>query len=673
MKKLLYVSMLCIAALACSCKHEVKTTGLNYDYLDTTTRPGDNFYQFATGHWLDYNPQPAEYPVWDAFGVIGEKNTKLIASLIQDIAAKPQEPGSIAQKIGDLYNLAMDSTRRNELGAEPMRPYLEKVYALQTHKELLDYCAEEHDNLLFSLFVGTDEKNSSNHIVCVSQSGLSLGMRDYYLSDDPSTTAIREAFKQHMVNLYLLCGFDSATSVQKMETVMRYETELASPSYPMELLRDPEANYHKMSVADLIKATNGFDWNTYLNKYMYNATDSVDLGQPEPVAAACKMLMTAPLEDLKTIYEWQIINSCSGMLSDDFTNENFAFNQIISGAQELSPRWKRAVSLVDGVMAEAIGQMYVERYFPEESKKKMLDLVHNLQTVLGERIMAQEWMSDETKQVAMSKLNTFYIKIGYPDKWDDISGLSIDPSLNLVDNMINASKFYWKLSYDKEYNKPVDRDEWGMSPQTVNAYYNPTTNEICFPAAILQPPFFDPNADEAVNYGAIGVVIGHEMTHGFDDQGRQYDKDGNLRQWWADSDVEAFNVPAEALAAHYDSLWVIPGELNSNGHQCLGENLADHGGVNIAFQAYKKATEGKQLPTEHGFTPDQRFFLSFGNIWAEVSSIEMMRYYAIMDVHSAAHLRVNGTLSQIDYWYDAFDIQPGDSLYIAPQNRVKIW
>ncbi|MBQ0056983.1 MAG: M13 family metallopeptidase [Bacteroidales bacterium] len=673
MKKLIYAIMLCALAMTTACKHEIKTTGLNYDYLDTTARPGDDFYKFATGHWLDHNPQPAEYPVWDAFGVIAEKNTRQLADLIQNLASKPQAKGSIEQKIGDLYNLAMDSVRRNELGAEPIRPYLERLYAINSREDFLRHCAEEHDDILFSLFVSADEKNSSNNIVCVSQSGLSLGMRDYYLSNDPSVAGIREAFKQHMVNLYMLCGFDSTTSVKKMQTVMRMETELAGPSYPMELMRDPEANYHKMSVDDLIKTTNGFDWHTYLNIYKYNATDSVDLGQPEPVAYACKMLMTAPLEDLKTIYEWQVISSLSGLLSDDFINENFAFSQVISGAQEMSPRWKRAVSLVDGVMGEPVGQMYVQRYFPESSKQKMLDLVHNLQAVLGERIMAQEWMSDETKQVAMEKLNAFYIKIGYPDKWDDISGLSIDPELNLVDNMHNASKFYWQLSYDKKYNKPVDRDEWGMSPQTVNAYYNPTTNEICFPAAILQPPFFDANADEAVNYGAIGVVIGHEMTHGFDDQGRQYDKNGNLRQWWADSDVEAFNVPAEALAAHYDTLWVIPGELQSNGHQCLGENLADHGGVNIAFQAYKKATADKQLMTENGFTPDQRFFLSFGNIWAEVSSLEMLRYYAIMDVHSAAHLRVNGTLPQIDYWYDAFDIQPGDSLYIAPENRVRIW
>ena len=657
----------------CACQPKVKTTGLNYDYLDTTARPGDDFYKFATGNWLKYNPQPAEYPVWDAFGVISEENTKQIAALIQDIAAKPQEKGSIAQKIGDLYNIAIDSVRRNELGAAPLKPYLDKIYALQTREELLKYCAEEHDNLLFGLYVGTDEKNSSNHIVCVSQSGLSLGMRDYYLSNEPSVVAVREAFKQHVVNLYVLCGFDTVTATQKMQTIMRYETELAGPSYPMELMRDPEANYHKMSVADLIKTTNGFDWHTYLNIYKYNATDSVDLGQPEPVAYACKMLMTAPLEDLKTIYEWQTISSGSGYLSDDFTNENFAFNQAITGAQELSPRWKRAVNLVNGIMSDPVGQMYVERFFPESSKQQMLDLVHNLQTVLGERIMAQEWMSDETKKVALEKLSTFYIKIGYPDKWDDISGLTIDPELNLVENMYNASKFYWQPSYDKNYNKPVDRDEWGMSPQTVNAYYNPSTNEICFPAGILQKPFFDPEADEAVNYGGIGVVIGHEMTHGFDDQGRQYDKNGNLRQWWADADVEAFLVPAEALAQHYDSLWVIPGELNSNGHQCLGENLADHGGVNIAFQAYKKATAGKELKTENGFTPDQRFFLSFGNIWAETASEEILRYYAIMDVHSAAHLRVNGTLPQIDYWYEAFDIQPGDSLYIAPENRVRIW
>ncbi len=671
MKKLLFIAIACAAALT-ACKDESKTTTLHYEYLDTTARPGDNFYKFATGHWIDYNPQPAEYPSWGAFGVIAEKNTQQLADLIKGIAAQKQEPGSVAQKIGDLYNMCMDSVRRNELGAAPLKPYLEEIYALKNRDEFLAYSAKEHDNLLFGLYVGADQKNSSMNIVQVGQGGLSLGMRDYYLNDDAQTVAIREAFKQHIINLYVLCGFDSATATQKMETILKYETALAGPSYPMALLRDPEANYHKISVAELSKQTNGFDWDSYLKNYSYDATDSVDLGQPEPVAAACKILMTAPLEDLKTIYEWQTISGLSGNLSDAFIEENFAFQQTVTGAKELSARWKRSVNFVNSMLGEPVGQMYVEKYFPESSKQQMLDLVHNLQAVLGERIQAQDWMSDSTKQVALEKLSTFYIKIGYPDKWDDISGLTIDTTLTLVDNVINAGRFYWQLNKEKTYNKPVDRDEWGMTPQTVNAYYNPTTNEICFPAGILQAPFFDPNADEAVNYGGIGVVIGHEMTHGFDDQGRQYDKNGNLRQWWSDADVEAFKVPAEQLAVYFDSLNILP-DLKSNGHQCLGENLADHGGVNIAFQAYKKATEGKTLATENGFTPDQRFFLSFGNIWANVASEEILRYYAIVDVHSAEHLRVNGTLPHIDYWYEAFNIQPGDSMYLAPEDRVRIW
>jgi putative endopeptidase len=338
----------------------------------------------------------------------------------------------------------------------------------------------------------------------------------------------------------------------------------------------------------------------------------------------------------------------------------------------MQPRWKRAVNRVDGVMGDAVGQMYVEKYFPAENKARMLDLVLNLQTILGERIKAQEWMSDSTKALALDKLNSFYIKIGYPDKWDDISGLTIDPQLTLLDNLHNAGKFYWNLDKEKHYNKPVDRDEWHMTPQTVNAYYNPTTNEICFPAGILQPPFFNMAADDACNYGAIGVVIGHEMTHGFDDQGRQYDKNGNLNVWWAQEDIDNFKVPAEALANYFDSLEVLPG-LKSNGHLCLGENLADHGGVNIAFQALQLAMQKTPLADENGFTPEQRFFLSYANVWAGVSSPEIIRYLTMMDVHSANFLRVNGTLPHIDAWYDAFNIQPDNALYLPKEERVNIW
>jgi putative endopeptidase len=665
---------LCAAAFtACSTKQpNVQGSGIDYSNLDTTVAPGDDFFQYATGHWIDHNPQPAAYPRWGSFTKLGDDNTNQLSELITSLAAQQNEPGSVAQKVGDLYNLCMDSVRLNQEGAAPLKPYLERIYALQSREDFIKYAAQEHDDLFFGLFVSSDEKNSSQNIVCLSQGGLSLGDKEYYLSDEKETAAIREAFKEHVVNLYKLCGFSQEEATKKMETIMAIETEIAKVSIDKEDLRDPESNYHKMSIAELSAATNNFDWDSYFKNYSYDATTEVDLGQIAPVAKACEILMNAPLDDLKTIYEWQTIAGASSALSDDFTNENFAFSQKITGAREMQPRWKRAVNRVDGVMGDAVGQMYVEKYFPAENKARMLDLVLNLQTILGERIKAQEWMSDSTKALALDKLNSFYIKIGYPDKWDDISGLTIDPQLTLLDNLHNAGKFYWNLDKEKHYNKPVDRDEWHMTPQTVNAYYNPTTNEICFPAGILQPPFFNMAADDACNYGAIGVVIGHEMTHGFDDQGRQYDKNGNLNVWWAQEDIDNFKVPAEALANYFDSLEVLPG-LKSNGHLCLGENLADHGGVNIAFQALQLAMQKNPLADENGFTPEQRFFLSYANVWAGVSSPEIIRYLTMMDVHSANFLRVNGTLPHIDAWYDAFNIQPDNALYLPKEERVNIW
>lgn len=673
MKKLLFMGIIGSLALAGCNNTPVKTSGLEYSNLDTTGRPGDDFYKYASGNWITNNPQPAAFPRWGSFVKLADDNTTQLSELIQGLAAKENEFGTVAQKVADLYKLCMDSTRLNNEGFAPVLPYLEKINNIQTREEFIAYTASEHDNMFWGMYCGADEKDSKNNIVQISQGGLSLGNRDYYISDDPQVKKVRDAFIEHAQNLYKLMGVDEATAEQKVATLMKYETEIAKVSKSLEDLRDPEGNYRKMSVADLSKES-GFDWKKYLVDYGYDQTDEIVIGQLIPVSLGCKMLNEAPLEDLKTIYEFSTIAGASSMLGDAFENENFAFNQKISGAKEQQPRWKRAVNVVDGVMGDAVGQMYVEKYFPGESKERMLKLVANLQTVLGERIKAQKWMSEETKQVALEKLNAFYVKVGYPDKWDDLSGLTIDPKKSLLDNMIEASKFYWNLSKEKHYNKPVDRDEWFMTPQTVNAYYNPTTNEICFPAGILQPPFFSKDFDDAVNYGAIGVVIGHEMTHGFDDQGRQYDKEGNLRQWWAESDVEAFNIPAQQMVEYFNGLWVIPNDLHANGALCLGENLADHGGLNIAFQALQLAQEQNgKLPEENGFTAEQRFFLSYSNVWAGVSTEELLRRYALTDVHSAQHLRVNGGVAQCNAWYEAFNIQPGDALYIAPEDRVDIW
>ena len=671
------MSAICAAALVGCQKPAVEqTSGLDYTNLDTTARPGDDFARYATGHWIDNNPQPAMFPRWGSFTKLADDNTNQLAELIQGIAAQQNEVGTVAQKIGDLYNLAMDSTRLNAEGCQPLMPYLERLRSIQTREELYKLMFEEKDNLFFGIYNGADEKDSKNNALQLSQGGLSMGNRDYYLKDDEAIKKQREAFKEHIVNLQKLCGTPEEEAVKKMETLMRIQTEIAKVSKSMEELRIPEENYEKMTVAELTKRT-GFDWDMWLKGQGYDQTTEVIVGQIVPITKGCEILSKAPVQDLKDLYEIMWISGASSSLSDAFTDENFAYNQKVTGQKEQLPRWKRAVGRVDGIMGEAVGQLYVEKYFPAESKERMLTLVKDLQKSLGERIKAQTWMSDETKKVALEKLASFYVKIGYPDKWEDLSGLTVDPNLSLYENLRNISMFYWELDKKQHYNTPVDKDEWGMTPQTVNAYYNPTTNEICFPAGILQPPFFSKDWDDAANYGAIGVVIGHEMTHGFDDQGRQYDKDGNLRQWWSDADVEAFEVPAEQLAQYFDSLWVIPGELHSNGIQCLGENLADHGGLEIAFQAlqYAKAngSQSYMAEAENGFTPEQRFFLSYANVWAGVCSEELLRRYAIMDVHSAGHLRINGGVAQCSAWYDAFDVKEGDALYVAPENRVNIW
>jgi putative endopeptidase len=673
MKKALII--LAAATMAAACTTQApKVAGINYDYMDTSVAPGEDFVKYATGHWLEHNPQPKEYSRWGTVDKVADDNVKTLANLIKDIASKENKKGSIAQKIGDLYNMAMDSTRLNAEGAAPLKAHLAELDAITTREQLLERCAREHDDLLFGMYVSADEKDADNNIVCISQGGLSLRNKDYYLSDDPQSVSVREAMKEHMKNLFVLTGYTEEVAAAKMARIWELETELAQSHYSMEEQRIPEKNYHKVSVDSLISICGDFDWKGYLKTYRYDKTNEVDLGQPEPVAKACEMLSTLPVEDLKAIYEWQIINGASSLLSDDFTDENFEYRRKVIGVQEKSPRWKTAEALVDGLMSDAVGQMFVERYFSKAAKKEMLELVGNLQKALGERIKAQEWMCDETKATALEKLSTYTVKIGYPDKWDDISGLVIDPSKSLYDNVRTAQEFYWDLNYKKDYNKPVDKSRWYMPAQMVNAYYNPTTNEICFPAGFLQPPLFDLNSDAAANYGSIGVVIGHEMTHGFDDQGRLYTKDGNLGDWWTEADAEGFKVPCDKMAEYFSSLWVIPGELKANGTLCLGENIADHGGLNVAYDAFQmwQAKHGR-LPDDNGFTPEQRFFLSYANVWAGTASDEILRYYTMMDVHSPIHLRVNGALPQIDMWYDAFGVKEGDPLYIAPENRVKVW
>ena len=651
--------------------------GIKLENLDQTAKAGDDFFQFACGGWMKNNPLTDEYARFGSFDMLAENNREQLKGLIDEIVTTEHEHGTNAQKIADLYNLVMDTVRRNQEGIAPIKPYIDKVEAIVSIDQVFPtMVALEYDGMAngyFGVGIGADMMNSKMNIVGVGQGGISLGEKEYYMDTDEATTAIREAYKKHIVRMFKLYGFDEETAQKKMQGVMNIETRIADKSYNGVQQRDPVANYHKMSYSQFLEDYKGIDWNLYFSTMGMNGIEEIDVNQPEPIHEVERILAEVPVEDHKAYMEWQIIDGSASQLSQEFDQANFDFyGTVMSGKKEQQPMWKRATSTVSGILGEAIGQLYTEKYFPAASKARMEELVHNLQVALGQRIDEQDWMSDSTKARAHEKLDAFYVKIGYPDKWRDYSKMEIDPSKSFVDNMIEVSHYMLADAIERRFNKPVDNTEWFMTPQTVNAYYNPTTNEICFPAGILQYPFFDMEADDAFNYGAIGVVIGHEMTHGFDDQGRQFDKEGNMNDWWAEGDADRFTKHVQIIVDHFDSIEVLPG-LHANGSLCLGENIADHGGLMVAYQAFKNATKDNPLPDKDGFTADQRFFLAYAGVWAANIRDEEIRNRTKSDVHSLSRWRVNGTLPHIDAWYDAFGVTEGDALYLPKEKRAVIW
>ena len=671
--KLLLVASLFIAGSATA---QTLSTGIDPANLDTSVRPGDDFFQYAAGGWMKSHPLDSEHPENGAFVDLSEQNTLRIQELILQYAGTPQEKGSLGQKIGSLYNLRMDSVRLNREGWTPIKPVLERIAAIKDRKEYqlvtaqIDRRGEE--TMMYGIGVGADMRNASMNIVSVGQGGLGLGTRDYYLNDDEQTVRVREAYKTFMKNLFQMVGNDSVTAQKKMEAVMAIETRIAKASYSRVELRDISKNYHKMSYNQLVTDFPGIDWGNVFLASGFPAFDWVDVGQPEPIHEVEKILAEASLDDLKTYAEIKIISGATNVMSDDFRAEAFRLSSVLSGVKQDRPRWKRAVGSVSGVLGEAIGKLYVEKYFPESSKKRMLELVHNLQKALAQRIDEATWMSAETKAKAKDKLSNFIVKIGYPDKWKDYSGLQVCDSLSLYENMGNISEFFLLDQLKRKVNKPVDKTEWLMTPQTINAYYMPTTNEICFPAAILQPPFFDPNADDAMNYGAIGGVIGHEMSHGFDDQGSQFDKTGNQNNWWTEADKKNFEQRTKVLEDAFGKFEAVPGKF-INGKLTLGENIGDNGGLNIAFRAFQNAMKENPLQKADGFTPEQRFFLSWGRVWACNARPEYTEYIITVDPHSPNKARVNAALPHINAWYDAFGIKKGDKLFIPKKQRAQIW
>ncbi len=664
-------------ALTVSAQGPLKS-GINLGDLNQNAKPGDDFYQFACGGWMKANPLPAAYSRFGSFDRLARDNNERINKILTELSGKTSARGSVEQKLGDFYKLAMDSTRRNREGVAPAMPLINEIEKAKTAYALrriqLKYAPFGY-GVPYGTYFGADEKNAKMNILNVYQGGLVLGQKEYYLDNDEATTAIREAYKKHIVRMFRLFGFKQKVAEQKMNAILNVETRLAKVSKSRTELRDVEANYNKMTVDEFERTYPHVKLSELLEAEGVQPDHfrELVLGQPDFMKGADEVLATMTPAEKKAYMQWDVMVSSAHLLSDEVEAENFDFfGKTMSGRKENHPRWKLATNLTESQMGEALGKIYVERYFPAAAKERMEKLVANLQVALAERIKAQDWMDEVTKKNALDKLATFYVKVGYPNKWKNMDGLNIDPAKSFYDNVMACRTFWNKWTIDNKAGKPVDRDEWHMTPQTVNAYYNPTTNEICFPAGILQVPFFDMTADDAFNYGAIGVVIGHEMTHGFDDQGRHYDKDGNMTDWWTESDGKNFEERTGKYADFFSAIKVLP-DLNANGRLTLGENLADHGGLQVAFYALKNAMKDNPLGTLDGFTPEQRFFLAYAGVWAGNITEAEIRNRTKSDPHSLGEWRVNGALPHIDMWYDAFDVKETDKMFVPKEQRLSLW
>lgn len=667
-----------IVALA-SCntpqKEVVKIAAINPANMDTTVAAGTDFYEYACGGWIKNNPLKPEYARFGTFDQLLENNQEQLRVLIEELSATPHEAGSVAGKIGALYAMGLDSTKLNTDGVAPVKEELAAINALATKSDVSKMVATLHKEGMapfFALFVGADEKNSAMNIVQLYQAGIGMGDRDYYLLEDEGSAKMRDAYRAYINKLFTLAGSSPEQADAAVDAVMKIEKAIAEISYGREDLRDSQKNYNKLAYEDFKQIESPLDWDVYFESMGLAGLKELDAKQINFYKDMSEALRNTTVDEQKYYLAFNLLSAAAPYLSDDFVDADFEFyGKVMSGKQEQQPRWKRSLNTVNGALGEAVGEMYVEKYFPASSKEKMLTLVGNLQTALSERINGLEWMSDTTKAKAQEKLAAFTVKIGYPDKWRDYSGLEIkDDSYWANVRRSNIFDMAYQLA---DVDKPVDKSRWHMNPQTVNAYYNPTTNEICFPAAILQPPFFNPDADDAVNYGAIGVVIGHEMTHGFDDQGRNYDKDGNLIDWWTAEDAVRFTERADKLVDQYDQIIVID-TLHANGRFTLGENIADHGGLLVAHQAYLNSLKGKETPAPiDGFTNEQRFFLGYATLWGQNIRPEEIRRRTKIDPHSLGKWRVNAALRNIAPFYAAFDIKEGDPMFMAPVDRVVIW
>lgn len=669
------------ATMACmsACQNTSKTPAIDTANFDLSVAPNADFYQYATGGWQKNNPLKPEYARYGSFDILRDNNEKRINELFSGMTRQKAEPGSVEQKISDLYKMGLDSVRLNAEGASPIKADVDKLLAISDRAQLTGAIAGLHTSIanpFFGVGVQSDLMNSDINALYAQQPDLMMGDRDYYL--DPENESIRTAYKEYLGRIFRLAGIPEGDVEKAVAGVMNIETKLAEKNWSSVEMRNIPAMYNPTKKADFEKAYDAIDWAEYYKIMGIGDFETIIVTTPSAIANANDLLKTAPLEDIRYYLAAQYIDDAASYLSDDFIDASFDFyGRAMSGKQEQKPRWKRAMSVPNGMLSEAVGEMYVAKYFPEKDKVRMLEMVKNLQKALGQHIDGLDWMSDATKAKAQEKLASFTVKIGYPDKWKDYTTLRIDPSKSYWENIVEANRWYTADNI-ADLGKPVDKDEWHMSPQTVNAYYNPTTNEICFPAAILQPPFYNPDADDAVNYGAIGVVIGHEMTHGFDDQGRNFDKDGNMNNWWTEADAEAFKAKTDVLVKQFDAIEVLPAKddqpaVYANGSLSLGENIADQGGLRVSHTAYHNSLEGKEAPAPiDGFTPDQRFYLAYATLWAQnIRDAEIARLTKL-DVHSLGKWRVNATLRNLQDFYDAFSITDG-AMYMPEEERVIIW
>lgn len=656
-----------------------KLKGFSVEYMDKSVKPGDDFYKYVNGTWLKNNPVPPAYSRWGAFSEITVNNDKIIKTILEDAAKGTATAGSNTQKIGDLYFTAMDTAGIEKEGYSPLIPYMNKIEAIQTTDDLIKTIAYLQKNGIgtsFGVFAGQDNKNSANIIPNFFQGGTSLGDRDYYLKDDARSKEIREKYIEHIAKMFVLTGIDAATSQNYAQRVLAFETEWAANFMPRVSMRNPDSTYHKMSIEDFKAMTPNINWTNYFIEAAapYTIFDNgINVGTPRFFAFLNDKFGegTKVLDDWKIYMKWKLINGTAEYLSSDFVNEDFDFSErFMSGIKEQQPRWRKSLGLVNGTMAEALGKLYVDKTFSPEAKAKVNTMVQNILSALKENIGELDWMSPATKEQAYRKLSTFKVKMGYPDKWKDYSALEINRTNSLFENMLSGRRWNYKRNLDK-IGKPVDKEEWGMFPHLVNASYNASKNDITFPAGILQPPFFDPNADDALNYGGIGGVIGHEITHGFDDSGRKFDADGNRMDWWTDEDAKNYTKRADMVVEQFNG-YVAVDTSHVNGELTLGENIADLGGMVISYKAFLKTLKGNE-PKIDGFTPQQRFFLAWATVWRDNMTDQEQRDRLKTDPHSPGKFRGYANLTNFQPFYDAFGITDTDPIARPRDKRVRIW